>query len=118
MPKHPLALFICAARGISCVAALVLAFAGQVLAGDDIPKFSDPDVNAYIKIYAEFTDQYIAAAKAAKNGDNRKMEALDAKAPELQGLSGNLAAKLRPEEDDRFTDFLTRCAEKMANASM
>ena len=101
-----------------CIASLALTFAGQALAGDDLPKFSDPEVTAYVKTYSEFTDQYIAATKAAKSGDNSKMAGLDAKTQELQNMSDKLSTKLKPEETEKFTEFLSKCAEKMVNASM
>ena len=118
MSKFPLFRFTRAAGRILCVAALALTFAGQALAGDDLPKFTDPEVTAYVKAYSEFTDQYIAAAKAAKAGDNSKMAGLDAKTQQLQGMTDKLTTKLKPEETEKFTEFLTKCAEKMMNASM
>ncbi len=83
-----------------------------------VPKFNEPEVAAYAKTYAEFTEQYIVAAKAAKAGDDSKMKALDAKTQELQAQSEKLAVKLKADETEKFMEFMSKCAERMVNASM
>ncbi len=97
---------------------MAVSLTGKTLAADDLPKFSDPEVTAYVKAYSDFTDQYIAASKAAKAGDNSKMASLEAKTQEMAKSSDTLAVKLKPEETEKFTEFLSKCAEKMVNASM
>jgi len=62
---------------------LLTSIAGRVLA-DDLPSFSEPEVNTFVKSYAQFVDDYLVAFKAAKSGDASKVQALQAKAPELQ----------------------------------
>ena len=47
------------------VSLLTLFIAGRVLA-DDLPSFSEPEVNTFVKSYAQFVDDYIEAYKAAK----------------------------------------------------
>jgi hypothetical protein len=118
MLKFPLPRSIRAAGYALCAMAMILIFAGQTFADEEIPKFTDPEVTAYVKSYAEFTEQYIAATKAAKAGDNSKLAGVDATSQKLQAMSGGFATKLRPEETEKFTDFLSRCAEKMVNASL
>jgi hypothetical protein len=46
----------------------VFTFSARALA-DDLPTFSDPDVNTFVKTYAQFVDDYITAIKAAKTGN-------------------------------------------------
>ena len=121
MSRSPSPSFVRAARGALCgiiILGLGLALAAPAFADEDLPKFTDPDVTAYIKAYAEFIDQYIAAAKAAKAGDTSKMAGVDAKNQELQKMSEKLAPKLKPEEVERFSDYLSKSTERMANASL
>ncbi len=55
--------------------------------GDDVPTFSDPDVTNFAKTYSDFVNDYIDAYKAAKAGDNSKITALQAKAPQLKSAT-------------------------------
>jgi hypothetical protein len=84
--------------------------------GDDVPTFSDPDVTNFVKTYAQFVNDYIGAYKAAKAGDNTKINALQAKAPELQAQAAQVAGKLKPEESPKFQTFVTACSQKMLDA--
>jgi hypothetical protein len=53
---------------------LTLVVAGSFISsralGDDIPQFSDADLNAFVKSYAQFTSDYVDACKAVKAGDS------------------------------------------------
>ena len=86
-----------------CLLLAASAFASQTLAEDKlvVPKFNEPEVAAYAKTYAEFTELYVVAAKAAKGGDNSKMKALDGKTEQLQAQSEKLAVKLKAEETEK-----------------
>ena len=84
--------------------------------GDDVPTFSDPDVTNFAKTYSQFVDDYIDAYKAAKAGDNSKITALQAKAPQLQAQAAQVAGKLKPEESSKFQIFVTACSQKMLDA--
>ena len=84
--------------------------------GDDVPTFSDPDVTNFVKTYSDFVNDYIDAYKAAKAGDNSKITALQAKAPQLQAQAAQVAGKLKPEESSKFQTFVTACSQKMLDA--
>jgi hypothetical protein len=84
--------------------------------GDDVPTFSDPDVTNFAKTYSQFVDDYIDAYKAAKAGDNTKITALQAKAPELQAQAAQVSGKVKPEESSKFQTFVTACSQKMLDA--
>lgn len=84
--------------------------------GDDIPTFSDPDVTNFVKTYAQFVDDYVEAYKAVKAGDNTKITALQARAPQLQAQAAQVAGKLKPEESSKFQTFVTACSQKMLDA--
>ena len=98
------------------VGLLTLFIAGRVLA-DDLPSFSEPEVNTFVKSYAQFVDDYVAAYKAAKSGDASKMQALQAKTPELQAQGAQLAGKIKPDEIDKYKGFITNCMQKIAAAA-
>ena len=84
--------------------------------GDDVPTFSDPDVTNFAKTYSQFVDDYVDACKAVKAGDNTKITALQARAPELQAQAAQVAGKLKPEESTKFQTFVTACTQKMVDA--
>ena len=84
--------------------------------GDDIPTFSDPDVTNFVKTYSQFVDDYVEAYKAVKAGDNTKITALQARAPQLQAQAAQVAGKLKPEESSKFQTFVTACSQKMLDA--
>src|SRR6516165_1360979 len=82
------------------VGLLTLFIAGRVLA-DDLPSFSEPEVNT------------VAPYKAAKSGDASKMQELQAKSPELQAQAAQLAGKIKPDETDKYKAFITSCMQKI-----
>jgi hypothetical protein len=84
--------------------------------GDDIPQFSDPDVNAFVKTYAQFTTDYVEACKAVKAGDNSKMTALQSKAPEIQSQAAQMGGKVKADEAPKFQAFVSACAQKIVDA--
>ena len=96
-----------------CLAVLALSFAGRALT-DDLPTFSDPEVNTFVKSYAQFVDDYVVAYKAMKAGDNSKLQALQAQAPQLQSEAAQLVGKVKPDETDKFKEFITSCLQKIA----
>jgi hypothetical protein len=85
--------------------------------GDDIPTFSDPDVNTFVKTYAQFCNDYLEAYKAVKAGDNSKITALQARLPELQSQAAQVAGKVKPDETTKFQTFVTACAQKLVDAT-
>ena len=95
---------------------LVFALGARALA-DDLPTFSDPDVNSFVKTYAQFVDDYIDALKAAKSGDNSKLGNVQSKAGELQTQATQAAGKLKPDESDKFQKFVATCSQKIVDAT-
>jgi hypothetical protein len=105
-------------RTLCLVFALMVtgSFVASRALGDDVPTFSDPDVTNFAKTYSDFVNDYIDAYKAAKAGDNSKITALQAKAPQLQAQAAQVAGKLKPEESSKFQTFVTACSQKMLDA--
>jgi hypothetical protein len=95
---------------------VVLAF-GTRLFADDIPTFSDPDVSAFVKSYAQFVTDYVDAYKAAKNGDTSKLQALQPKSRDLQVQAAQIPGKIKPDEAEKFSAFIGRCSEKIADVT-
>jgi hypothetical protein len=98
-----------------CVILLfILSFTSRILA-DDVPTFSDPDVTAFVRNYAQFVHYYEDAYKEMKAGNNSKVQALQAKSTELQTEAGNVSTKVKREEVQRFTDFIQKCAQQLVD---
>ena len=95
---------------------VVLAF-GTHLFADDIPTFIDPDVNTFVKLYAQFVTDYVDAYKAAQAGDNSKLQALQPKSRELQVQAAQIPGKITPDEADKFSAFIGRCSEKISDVT-
>ena len=113
--------------GSLCLLAAVLALA-NVARADDIPTFSNPDVTAFVKSYGTFTDQYSAIMKdymaAMKSNDTakmqesaKKMQDISTKSAEMQTQASTVGSKVKPEEATKFSDYLQKCAQKMAEAA-
>jgi hypothetical protein len=106
----------CSLAKAMAVSLLTLFIASRVLA-DDLPSFSEPEVNTFVKSYAQFVDDYITAYKAAKSGDSSKVQALQAKSPELQAQGAQLVGKVKPDETEKFKAFITSCVQKILAAA-
>jgi hypothetical protein len=102
--------------GTGLFALSVLTAADRVVA-EDIPTFSAPEVNTFVKSYSDFADQYVAAYKAMKAGDASKIQDLQSKSSELQTEAAAVTGKLKPEETDRFNAFVTSCAQRITAVS-
>lgn len=85
--------------------------------GDDLPTFSEPEVNAFVKAYAELADETIAAYKEAKGGDSSKLQAVESKGDQLAGQVQELMGKLKADEAERFTAFVEKIAQKLEAAT-
>jgi uncharacterized protein YxeA len=85
--------------------------------GDDVPTFSEPEVNAFVKAYAELADETIAAFKASQAGDSSKLKAVESKGDELAGQVQQLMGKLKPDETERFSEFIQKIAQKLEAAT-
>lgn len=95
---------------------VVLAFGTRLLA-DDVPTFSDPDVNTFVKSYAQFVSDYVDAYKAAKTGDTSKLQALQSKSRELQAQAAQIPGKIKPDESEKFSNFIGRCSEEISDVA-
>ena len=84
---------------------------------DDTPTFADPGVTKWAQDYAKFVSDYIDAYKAYKsNGDASKFEALQQRSSDLQTQTQQELTKLKPEEQQKFTQFIATCSQKLTDA--
>src|ERR1700756_5985687 len=91
--------------GAGLSALFVLTAADRVLA-EDIPSFSAPEVNTFVKSYSDFADEYVAAYKAMKAGDKSKIQDLQSKSSELETEAANVTGNFKHEETDKFNAFV------------
>ena len=101
----------------ACAAALAFAFVATAPAAD-LPKFSDPTVNAFVKDYSAYTDESIALNKEVladpSKATSPKMMALMAKAETMMNQMSAAEAKLKPDEKEKFAKFFSDCSQRMA----
>ena len=102
--------------GAGLSALFVLTAADRVLA-EEIPTFSAPEVNTFVKSYSDFADEYVAAYKAMKAGDSSKIQELQSKSGELETQAAQVTGKVKPDETDKFNAFVTSCAQKISAVS-
>ncbi len=108
-----------------CCSLAFLAFAGLAHA-DDTPSFSDPAVTQFAKDYNDFVSQYVAFMKdymaAANANDAAKLQAIAAKAQDfqtkgtdLQTKAAAIQGKVKPEEAQKFADYMEACVKRMTD---
>jgi uncharacterized coiled-coil DUF342 family protein len=86
---------------------------------DELPKFSDAEVNQFVSQYADLVTKYIQAYQAAKAGNPSAFDQLKAQVKQLQDELAKVAEKLKttPEEAQRYEQFIANYTEKMIDAS-
>lgn len=106
--------------GIVLIASiLALALSALPAKADELPKFSDAEVNQFVSQYADFVTKYIQAYQAAKTGNPAALEQLKTQVQQLQDEVPKVAEKLKakPEEAQRYEQFIATYTEKMIDAS-
>jgi|ERR1700693_1237034 len=99
----------------------VLVFAIRVLA-DDVPTFSDPDVNVFLKSWSQNTESLcqlmdeIVTNKAIDASDMSTVLALQSRAEELAAQAARIARKLKPDEKEKFMGYWTQCNKNFDDA--
>ena len=97
----------------SCVALSFATLAPRAHAAD-LPKFSDPAVNDFVKKYDELITTMVKDIKA---NDEAKMTEDGKKQDALMTGTENIQNKLKPEEVDAWTKFLTSEVERLGQAA-
>jgi hypothetical protein len=98
---------------------LTLALSTFPTKADELPKFSDAEVNQFVSQYANFVTKYIQAYQAAKAGNPAAFDQLKTQVQQLQDEVAKVAEKLKakPEEAQRYEQFIATYTEKMIDAS-
>jgi len=107
----------CSTLKSACALLLIVIALTARLFADDMPTFSDTDVTTFVKSYSQFVTEYVDAYKAAKAGDNSKLQALEAKSQELQRQVAQIIGKIKPDEADKFSAFIGQCAQKISDVA-
>jgi septal ring factor EnvC (AmiA/AmiB activator) len=86
---------------------------------DELPKFSDAEVNQFVSQYADLVTKYIQAYQTAKAGNLSAFDQLKTQLKQLEDEVAKVAEKLkaRPEEAQRYEQFIANYTEKMIDAT-
>jgi hypothetical protein len=86
---------------------------------DELPKFSDAEVNQFVSQYADLVIKYIQAYQAAKAGNPSAFDQLKTQVKQLQDEVAKVAEKLKtkPDEAQRYEQFIADYTEKMIDAT-
>ena len=85
---------------------------------DELPKFSDDEVNQFVRDYADLVTNYIKAYQAAKTKPSA-FDQLKIQVQQLQNEVAKVAEKLKtkPDEAQRYEQFIVNYTEKMIDAT-
>jgi hypothetical protein len=86
---------------------------------DELPKFSDSEVNTFVSQYAEYVTKYVQACQAVKAGNSSQFAQVKTLVKQLQDQVGKVAEKLKskPEEAQRYEQFIVDYTQKMIDAT-
>jgi septal ring factor EnvC (AmiA/AmiB activator) len=86
---------------------------------DELPKFSDAEVNQFVSQYADLVTKYIQAYQAAKAGNPSAFDQLKTQVKQLQDEVAKVAEKLKtkPDEAQKYEQFIANYTEKMIDAT-
>jgi hypothetical protein len=107
----------CAILSIASILALELSTLRAK--ADELPKFSDAEVNQFVSQYADLVTKYIQAYQAAKAGNPSAFDQLKTQVKQLQDEVAKVAEKLKtkPDEAQRYEQFIANYTEKMIDAT-
>jgi len=81
---------------------------------DARPTLSGQPANEYLQSYDACINDFEAAYQAMKQGDISKYQIVIKRARELQIKVAKLGGELSPDEQKRFTDYLNKKADELA----
>lgn len=80
----------------------------------EVPTFSSEDVNSGLADLTKLKDDYVAAIK---NKNATEIQALTEKYKAWSQKATTLAAKLKPEEIQKYTDYVTQISKEWGEAA-
>jgi peptidoglycan hydrolase CwlO-like protein len=100
-------------------AALLVVSLPKSVWADELPQFSDAEVNSFVGDYAAFVTKYVQAYQAAKAGNQSQFAQLKTQVKQLQDQVTKVADKLRskPDEAQRYEQFIADYTEKIIDAT-
>jgi hypothetical protein len=86
---------------------------------DELPKFSDAEVNQFVSQFADLVTKYIQAYQTAKAGNPSAFDQLKTQVKQLEDEVPKVGEKLKakPEEAQRYEEFIANYTEKMIDAT-
>ena len=86
---------------------------------DELPKFTDAEVNQFVSQFADLVTKYIQAYQAAKAGNPAAFDQLKTQVKQLEDEVPKVSEKLkaRPEEAQKYEQFIANYTEKMIDAT-
>lgn len=105
--------------GMLVAAALLVVLFPKSVWADELPTFSDAEVNQFVSQYAAFVTKYTQAYQAAKAGNQSQFAQLKTQVKQLQDQVTKVAEKLRskPDEAQRYEQFIADYTEKIIDAT-
>lgn len=101
-------------RGLALSVCLIFILAAPSLRAEEIPKFSSPEINAFVTKYVGLIDAYV---KAVADKEEAKVPGLTKQVLDLLSNEGPaIDAKLTAEERPRFEKFMDSYSDKWKNA--
>jgi len=95
---------------------LALPICGILALADDAPTFSDPDVNAFVKAWAQQVGDTAAVYRHIKTGALssaiQELQVLQSKTQELNTQAVTVVHKLKPDEKATFLRYISDCDAK------
>jgi len=81
----------------------------------DVPTFSSEEVNKSLAEFNTLKDQYVAALKSKNTAE---IQALGAKYATWAQTSSTFVSKLKADEVQKYTDYMTKVSKEWSDAAM
>jgi hypothetical protein len=87
----------------------------ETAVASDAPTFSNEEVNKGLAEYKSMINDYVAAIESK---DQAKITDLTTKAQAVSASMSSWAAKLKPEETQKFSEYMTKLSQEWSAAAM
>jgi hypothetical protein len=81
------------------------------------PQFKDEEANQYLDDYDAYLDEFRSAYLEMQNGNMAKFQSMIDRAKEMQNKGEAVQAKLSPEEQKAFQEYIGKKSEQLGNLS-
>jgi hypothetical protein len=87
----------------------------ETTVASDAPTFSNEEVNKGLAEYKSMINDYVAAIESK---DQAKIADLNTKAQAVSSSMSSWATKLKPEETQKFSEYMTKLSQEWSAAAM